>query len=297
MQPPSGPPGSSVEIAAVVHGRKRSIDGFDAVRVLPAAERRLIGSFCFFDHVGPVALAPGQAIDVRPHPHIGLATVTYLFEGEVLHQDSLGYKQVIRPGEINWMTAGRGIVHSERTPYELRATGSRLHLIQLWVALPVAHEETEPEFHHHPAETLPEIRRGDVRLRVLAGSAYGATSPVRTYSDLFYVEVSAPRGGPVPLPDEPAERSAYVVDGAVTVGGQRFEPKTLLVLGPGMGSLTAEPATTLLLLGGATVDGPRHLEWNFVSSSAERIERAKDDWRNKRFPTVPGDDQEFIPLP
>jgi len=289
---------STPAVELTIEARPRKIDDFTVGRVLPSAARRLVGPFIFFDHIGPAELAPGRGMDVRPHPHINLATVTYLFEGQVLHRDSLGSQQLIQPGAINWMTAGRGIAHSERTPPELRRTGSRLYGIQLWVALPRAREETEPAFHHHPARTLPQVEEGGVRLRVLAGSAYGATSPVRTFSPLFYVEASLPAGGLLPLPAEYEERAVYVLEGTVCCDAARAEARQMLVFVPGATPvLRAELASRVMLLGGAPIDGPRHIWWNFVSSSKERIEQAKRDWKEGRFQKIPGDEKEFIPLP
>jgi len=286
----------AVELA--IDGRARDLGGFQVRRILPAVERRLVGPFIFFDHMGPAHFEPGHGIDVRPHPHIGLATVTYLFEGEIDHKDSLGSDQPIVPGDINWMTAGRGIVHSERTRPAVRAEGPRLDGLQLWIALPTAHEEAEPEFHHHPAASLPEIVRDGARIRVLAGSAYGELSPVHTYSPLFYVDVALPAGRTLQVPREHAERALYVVQGAVDCGAERAVPGRMLVLSPGVDvTLRAEVDARLVLVGGAPLDGPRHIFWNFVSSSRERIEQAKDQWRERRFPGVPGDEAEFIPLP
>lgn len=285
-------------IALVIDGRPRDLGGFAVRRVLPAAARRLVGPFIFFDHMGPAEFEAGQGIDVRPHPHIGLATVTYLFDGEIVHRDSLGSHQAILPGDINWMTAGRGIVHSERTGAEKRRAGSRVHGLQLWVALPLAHEETAPEFHHHPAATLPSVDLGGARIRVLAGSAYGQTSPVAALSPLFYADVALPAGGELPLPREHAERAAYVVDGAVCVGEERAERGRMLVFAQGAEVvLRAVTDARLALIGGAPIDGERHIWWNFVSSSEARIEQAKKDWQEGRFPKVPGDEAEFIPLP
>jgi redox-sensitive bicupin YhaK (pirin superfamily) len=288
---------SSPMAPTIIEGRERDIDGFRLVRVLPNVARRLVGPFIFFDHVGPAELVPGVGLDVRPHPHINLATVTYLFDGEFLHRDSLGNEQVIRPGAINWMTAGRGIVHSERTPPSLRKTGSRLHGLQLWVALPQAHEEVEPSFHHHDAEVFPVVKVDGVTLRVLAGSSFGQTSPVRTLSPLFYVEARLPAGGRLKLPNDHRERAAYVTDGAVACGSERGRPGRMLVFAEGTEPvLEAEGPSRVMLLGGAPLDGPRHVWWNFVSSSKDRIEQAKRDWRDGRFGKVPGD-EEFIPLP
>jgi redox-sensitive bicupin YhaK (pirin superfamily) len=282
----------------VIDARARDLGGFTVGRVLPSAERKLIGPFIFFDHMGPATFPPGRGIDVRPHPHIGLATVTYLFEGEIVHRDSLGSHQPIRPGDVNWMTAGRGIVHSERTGTRLRASGARLDGLQLWVALPRRHEETDPEFHHHPARDLPAVDIAGTKVRVLAGSAFGETSPVRTFSPLFYVDAAMPAGSDLPLPDPYEERAAYVVSGTVECGEQRADRGRMLVFAPGAAvTLRAVSDARVALVGGAPIDGERHIFWNFVASSRERIEQAKRDWREGRFPKVPGDEQEFIPLP
>jgi redox-sensitive bicupin YhaK (pirin superfamily) len=282
-------------IATFIDACLRDLGGFTVGRVLPSAARRQVGPFVFFDHM---ALAPGQGVDVRPHPHIGLATVTYLFEGEIVHRDSLGTHQPIRPGDINWMTAGRGIVHSERSPPELRRADSHLHGLQLWVALPLEHEETAPEFHHHPAGSLPSLELSGARIRVLAGDAYGERSPVKTFSPLFYAEVAMPAGCDLPVPGEHEERAAYVVDGAVTCSNERAEPHRMLVFAKGAEvTLHATGEARVVLLGGAPLEGERHVWWNFVSSSRERIEEAKRDWKEGRFPNVPGDEAEFIPLP
>jgi len=284
-------------IETIIEARARDLGGFSVGRVLPSARRRLVGPFIFFDHMGPAAFGPGQGIDVRPHPHINLATVTYLFEGEILHRDSLGSLQAIRPGAINWMTAGRGIVHSERTGPEPRKIGSRLHGLQLWVALPTAHEETEPAFRHYPSATLPDFERGGARVRVLAGKAYGMASPVQTLSPLFYAESMIPAGGELALPDEHRERAAYIVEGVVRCGDERIESSRMIVFAPGpIPPLRAESGARVVLIGGAPLEGERHIWWNFVSSSRDRIERAKRDWKAGRFPPVPGE-TEFIPLP
>jgi redox-sensitive bicupin YhaK (pirin superfamily) len=258
----------------------------------------MVGPFTFFDQMGPAALASGQGIDVRPHPHIGLATVTYLFEGELLHRDSLGSNQPIRPGDINWMTSGRGIVHSERTAPEHRQKGSRLHGLQLWVALPLEHEEAEPSFHHHPGATLPERNQGGVRLRVLAGAAYGMTSPVEILSPLFYVDAVMSAGSELSLPTEHEERAVYVVEGALRCGAERAEVGRMLVFTKNAEVvLRTEQSTRIALFGGAPLERERYIDWNFVSSSKERIEQARRDWKEGRFPKVPGDEVEFIPLP
>lgn len=287
---------SSLE--TVLRGHQKEVDGFTVSRVLPSLQRKHLGPFCFFDHLGPSELPEGRGLDVRPHPHIGLATVTYVIEGEIVHRDSLGFQQPIRPGAVNWMTSGRGITHSERTSPELRQSGSRLHVAQLWVALPQAHEEMEPEFHHHPASTLPELQSGGATLRVLAGSAYGLTSPVRVFSPIFYVEAHLPAGSRVSLPEGYSERGAYVMSGSVRHHSEQLEPRALALFRPGGAPvIEAEVESRVLLLGGEPPDGPRYIEWNFVSSSRERIEQAKRDWQAGQFPKVPGDEVEFIPLP
>ncbi len=284
-------------IATIIEGRTRDLGGFTVARILPSSARRRVGPVVFFDHLGPARFAPGEGIDVRPHPHIGLATVTYLFEGEIVHRDSLGAVQPIEPGAINWMTAGRGIVHSERTGAATRQAGSLLHGVQLWVALPQSHEEAEPDFRHHPAESLPERDIGGARVRVLVGDAYGARSPVRTLSPFLYADASLSAGSELPLPDEPEERAAFVVAGSVSCGDVRVEAPRMIVFEPGSApSLRAGSDARLLLVGGAPLDGERHLWWNFVSSRPARIEQAKRDWVAGRFAPVPGE-TEHIPLP
>ena len=285
------------QLATVIDARPRDLGDLVVGRVLPSPARRMVGPFIFFDHMGPAELPPGHGIDVRPHPHIGLATVTYLFEGEIIHRDSLGSHQAIRPGDVNWMTAGRGIVHSERTAAERRREGSRLNGLQLWVALSAAHEETAPQFHHHPAATLPVIEVAGARVRIIAGEAYGRRSPVTTYSPLFYAEVSVPPGCEFPLTDDYAERAAYVIDGQLSCGREPAGPGRMLVFAKGASAvLRTESGARVAVLGGEPI-GERHIYWNFVSSSPERIEQAKRDWREGRFPKVPGDEHEFIPLP
>jgi redox-sensitive bicupin YhaK (pirin superfamily) len=292
-------------IETVLEARSRDLgDGFFVRRLLPAAKPRAVGPFVFFDHFGPTRFAPGTGLDVRPHPHINLATVTYLFEGAILHRDSLGTSQMIHPGDINWMTAGRGIVHSERTGPAERAAGSSLHGLQLWVALPRAHEEAEPAFHHHPAATLPELVDGGVRVRVLVGRAFGLRSPVETFSELTYLDVHLAAGARFVLPAVQPERGAYVVEGRVSDGARSFGPTHLLGFrSGGDAEIVAEEPTRLIVLGGEPLQEPRHIWWNFVSSSEARIEAAKRDWRARRgdpqgpFPLVPGDAEDFIPLP
>jgi redox-sensitive bicupin YhaK (pirin superfamily) len=281
-----------------IEPRPRDLGGFQVERLLPARERRMVGPFIFLDHMGPAQFDPGQGADVRPHPHIGLATVTYLFDGAFLHRDSLGSDQLIEPGAVNWMTAGRGIVHSERTPPHERTRGSRLHGLQSWVALPRAAEEVEPSFQHRGSSELPEIDRNGVRMRLIAGSAYGETSPVMTLSPLFYLDVRVPRGGAFTLPPDYTDRGVYPLDGDVSANGVVCKARSLAVLNAGDDvEIAASDAVRLMILGGEPLDGERFIWWNLVSSSMERIETAKRDWAEGRFPKVPGDDKEFIPLP
>ncbi|HLU40393.1 MAG TPA: pirin family protein [Planctomycetota bacterium] len=283
-------------LRVVVEARPRTLGGIPVGRALPARICRAVGPFVFLDEMGAARLAPGQGIDVPPHPHIGLATVTYLFDGEILHRDSLGSHQIIRPGAVNWMTAGRGIVHSERTPGAARARGSRLHGLQLWVALPEADEGIEPSFAHHPEVALPAAERDGVTVRVLAGSAFGLASPVAARSLLVLVDAAMPAGTELRLPAA-EELAAYVVEGAVHVGALRGEAGRLLVFTPGAEvCLRAVLPARVVLLGGAPL-GPRHMDWNFVASDPARIERAKRDWEEGRFPVVPGDEHERVPLP
>lgn len=290
---------SNPSVELDIRAKQRDLGGgFTVRRLLPAPARRMVGPFVFFDHMGPVRMAAGGGLDVRPHPHINLATVTYLFDGEILHRDSLGSEQAIRPGAVNWMTAGRGIVHSERTPAAQRAAGPSVHGLQLWIALPTAHEEVAPAFHHHPADTIPAAQQPGARLRVVAGSAYGVTSPVQTLSPLFYVEAHLERGATLELPADYAERAVYVVTGSISCDGQDYGSGAMAVFrANATAAVTALEAAHVMFLGGAPLDGERYVWWNFVSSSQQRIEQAKDDWRNRRFPLVPGDETEFIPLP
>ena len=290
-------PPNGVEL--VLLPRAHDIGGFEVRRALPAKERQMVGPFIFFDQMGPGEFLAGRGLDVRPHPHVGLSTVTYLFDGEILHRDSLGSHQPIVPGDVNWMTAGRGIAHSERTDQVLRARSNRLFGIQSWVALPKDAEETAPGFVHHPAASLPLVEDGGVRLRLVAGAGWGLAAPVAVSSPLFYADAVLAPGSALPLPEEHEERAAYVLDGEIEVAGDRFEPGRMLVFRAGDRiALRAGPrGARVLLLGGAAMDGPRHLFWNFVSSSRERIEQAKADWKAGRFGKVPGDEAEFIPLP
>ena len=294
------PESKSDPIELLVQGRAHELGpGFAVRRVLPSVKRRTVGPFVFFDHFGPMVVPPGgDGMAVRPHPHIGLATVTYLFDGGIFHRDSLGYAQAIRPGDVNWMTAGRGIVHSERTEPEMRRTGFRMHGVQTWVALPKAHEETAPAFEHVPAASLPSWQDGAAALRLIVGTYAGRTAPTTHFSPIFYVAVEMAAAGRTVVSPEHAERAIYVAEGTITVGDRQLEVGDLAVLAAGMPvEMTAGPnGAKAMLLGGAPMDGPRHVWWNFVSSSKERIEQAKSDWRDSRFAMVPGD-PEFIPLP
>ena len=284
-------------VELTIEPRSRDLGGFSVRRILPYAKRRLVGPMIFLDEMGPAEFPAGAGIDVRPHPHIGLATVTYLFEGEIMHRDSLGVVQPIQPGAVNWMTAGRGIVHSERSGDEERARDARLHGMQSWIALPKAHEEAEPSFTHTPTADLPEIERPGVWMRLIAGTAYGATSPVRTFSPMFYLAAEMPAGSSLTLPSEYEERAVHVASGAVSVAGQDLEVGRMAVFAAGAEiTLRAESESRVMLLGGASMDGERHIWWNFVSSSKDRIEQAKSDWKDGRFDPVPGE-TEFIPLP
>jgi len=285
--------GGAIELT--IEARIRSLGEFDVRRVLPVAKRRMVGPFVFFDHMGPAVFPPGRGIAVRPHPHIGLATITYLFEGEIMHRDSLGYTQPIQKGAVNLMTAGRGIVHSERAGDDLAIT-SRLHGIQSWMALPLELEEMEPSFIHYPAVRLPEIQIDGCTVRVIMGSAFGHESPVVTYSPTLYLEVEMPQGARFVLPEGHVERAAYVVSGVVRVDRQDLAEGVMAVARAGAAvALTAVSDSRVMVIGGQPL-GIRHIWWNFVSSSQERIERAKEDWREGRIGKVGGDD-EFIPLP
>ncbi|MGZ3668858.1 MAG: pirin family protein [Bdellovibrionota bacterium] len=281
----------------LIQSRERDLGGFSVRRLIPHSSRRMVGPFVFFDHMGPADFPPGQGINVRPHPHIHLATVTYLFEGAVRHRDSLGSDPRIEPGAINWMTAGRGVVHSERAA---SAAGGRLHGIQLWVALPKEKENIDPSFTHHPAETLPSFTVGRAKVKVMLGSAFGRNSPVPLLSDLFYVDITLPRGETIEFDPSGRELALYPVSGRVSSGKQTLEPYTFAVASPGSLTITAETDAHFVLLGGVSL-GKRFIDWNFVSSEEQNITQAKADWAggpgSARFPKVPGDDQEFIPLP
>ena len=284
-------------ILQVIGSRQRDLGGFVVRRVLPSEGRQMVGPFIFFDHLGPTQFPPGQGIDVRPHPHIALATVTYLFSGSLEHRDSLGTVREIRPGDVNWMSAGSGIAHSERTPRAARASGEHVHGIQSWVALPDGQEDGAPTFVHHPAAALP-TRVGDgVDLCVIAGEAFGQRSPVVTLWPTLYVHAQIAGGAALEVPSDYGERAVYVVEGELAVGEVRVTEGQLAVLEPGMKStLRALGDSRAMLLGGEPFPTPRHIWWNFVASSQERIERAKERWERQQFPAVPGE-TEFIPLP
>jgi len=285
-------------IEQVIVPRARDLGGFSVRRALPAVGKQMIGPFIFFDQMGPAEFLIGTGIDVRPHPHIGLATVTYLFDGEIMHRDSLGTSLAIKPGELNLMSAGRGIVHSERTSKEERAKGPRLYGIQAWAALPKSHEEELPAFAHYGVDDLPRLTGEGKRVRLIMGSLYGKTSPAAYPHPCFYAEAVLAPGATLPLDPDYDERGIYVASGEIDVAGETFSAGQLLVFHPGDRiSIMALSQARLMLLGGEPMDGPRHIWWNFVSSSKDRIAAAKADWKQKRFATVPADPEEFIPLP
>lgn len=284
-------------ISLKINARSSDLGGFSVRRLLPFVRQRSVGPFVFLDHIGPATFPPGEGINVRPHPHIGLATVTYLFSGEILHRDSLGFVQPIRPGDVNWMVAGSGIVHSERTRPEVRAAGQLLHGLQSWLALPQAMAETAPSFSHHPAATLPELQIDSGLIRLILGTAFGMASPVPTHSPMFYAAVELQEGGTFSMPREHAERAVYISSGAIRLEGAEYTAGDLLVLYPDLPvRIVATEAAQLMLLGGAPLDGPRLLWWNFVATDKARIEQAKEDWRAGRFATIP-EETDFIPLP
>ena len=285
-------------MTTIIAPRVHDIGGLQVRRAVPTLQARSVGPFVFIDHMGPAVFEPDQGIDVRPHPHIGLATVTFLWSGEIGHRDTLGSDQVIRPGDVNWMTAGRGIAHSERTPAPERARQHPLHGMQTWVALPRSFEETAPAFYHHRAETLPQQRRDGAWLRVIAGRAYGEESPVQVFADTLNVAIDLDADAAIDLDTGHVERSLYILEGQAQLDGVDIPERHLVLPEAGArGRLRAKTPLKAMLMGGEPLDGPRHLWWNFVSSSRERIEQAKDDWREGRFGTIPGDDKEFIPLP
>lgn len=294
-------------VELVIDAREHNLGGgFTVRRILPFHKRRMVGPFIFFDHFGPVDYKPGDGMDVRPHPHIGLATVTYLFDGAIAHKDTVGSDIVIRPGAVNWMTAGRGIVHSERTPPEERAAGMRLHGIQTWVALPREHEACEPSFTHHPKASLPEFDLGGATAQVLAGTAWGQTSPVSFPWGIWYVGVRAPDGAQFEVPGDAAEeRAVYIASGSAEIAGARHEAGKMAILTPRKAvSLRVAPGSHLMLAGGQAMDGPRKIDWNLVASDPEQIRKAKEDWRSSiagnwqdtRF-RLPDGESEYIVLP
>jgi hypothetical protein len=293
-----GDPQTCDALDLVIVPRTRDLgDGFAVRRALPHGKRQMVGPFIFFDHFGPVQFVSGQGMDVRPHPHIGLATVTYLFDGSIMHRDSEGNVQEIQPGAMNLMTAGRGIAHSERTPDVQRANGQKMLGLQSWIALPKDREEIAPTFQHYGADSLPSVQDSGFTARVIAGSSFGVASKVDMVSPWFYAEVSLDEGRTVPLDADHEERAIYVVDGEVEIAGERFEGPRMLIFRPGDRiTVRATRPTRMMFLGGTALEGPRYVWWNFVSSSKERIEQAKEDWKSGRFEAVP-DETEFIPLP
>jgi redox-sensitive bicupin YhaK (pirin superfamily) len=296
--PAPGDPKSCAAIEQIIVPRARDLGGFQVRRALPSARRQMVGPFIFLDQMGPAEFLVGGGIDVRPHPHIGLATVTYLFEGEMFHRDSLGNALAIEPGAVNLMTAGRGIVHSERERPEAKLAPRRMFGLQAWMALPKSHEEIAPAFAHLGVAELPRIEGEGKRVRLVLGSGYGETAPTEFPHDAFYAEAVLAPGAVLPLDDDYEDRAVYICSGQIDIAGDTFDAGRLLVFRPGDRiSILALSNARLMLIGGATMDGPRHIWWNFVSSSKERIEQAKDDWRNARFDTVPGDEFEKIPLP
>ncbi len=296
--PVLGDPKSCDALELVIVPRTRDLgDGFEVRRALPHGKRQMVGPFIFFDHFGPVQFISGKGMDVRPHPHIGLATVTYLFDGSIMHRDSEGNIQEIQPGAMNLMTAGRGIAHSERTPDVQRKSGQKMLGLQSWIALPAGSEEIAPSFQHYAAADLPTVQDSGFTARIIAGSAFGVKSPVAMVSPWFYTEVTAEQGVSVPLDPDHEERAIYLVDGEVEIAGDRYEGPRLLIFRPGDRiTVKATKPVRMMFLGGDALEGPRHIWWNFVSSSKERIEQAKADWKSGRFAQVPNE-TEFIPLP
>jgi redox-sensitive bicupin YhaK (pirin superfamily) len=285
-------------IELMVIPNAKDLGGFQVRRALPTAKRRLVGPFIFFDRMGPAILRPGQAMDVRPHPHIGLATVTYLFDGSIRHRDSLGTEMVIEPGDVNLMTAGRGIVHSERTPEEMRGSPMSMSGLQTWIALPDDKEDIAPSFANTGRAVLPQFQAGGASGRVVIGDFSGEKSPVATASDTLYVDITLAAGGRIEIPAEAEERAIYVLDGDVEIAGDTFPSDHLLVFRPGDRIVVgSERGAHFMLFGGASLGSNRYIWWNFVSSSKERIEQAKQEWKTGRFDIVPGDEEEFIPLP
>ncbi|MCJ1901312.1 MULTISPECIES: pirin family protein [Paracoccus] len=291
-------------IETLIIPRARDLGGFEVRRALPAPRRQMVGPFIFFDQMGPAEFLTGGGIDVRPHPHIGLATVTYLYQGEFHHRDSTGADQMVYPGEVNWMIAGSGVTHSERTSEEMRKQPGSLFGIQTWVALPEAEEDRAAAFEHHGREALPFLDEGGKQVRLILGSAWGERAPVKTFTETFYADVVLAAGASLPLPDDHEDRGVYVVEGSILVAGQSFEAGRMMVFRPGdrISLKAGEAGARLMVLGGETMNGPRYISWNFVASSQERIDAAKEawaqgDWEHGRFRLPPGDESEFIPLP
>lgn len=304
IEPACPDAGSLDSIETMIIPRARDLGGFEVRRALPAPRRQMVGPFIFFDQMGPAEFVTEGGIDVRPHPHIGLGTVTYLYQGEFQHRDSLGTDQMIYPGEVNWMLAGRGITHSERTSPETRTTHHRLFGIQTWVALPEDKEEMAPAFEHHAREALPLLDAEGARARLILGAAWGARAPVTMQSEIFYADVTLAAGALLPLPDDHEDRGLYVTEGSIEIAGTTFEAGRMMVFRPGdrITVRAGERGARLMALGGETLNGPRHVWWNFVSSSRERLAAAKEawraaDWTNGPFRLPPGDEDEFIPLP
>jgi redox-sensitive bicupin YhaK (pirin superfamily) len=296
--------GGADSIETLIVPRARDLGGFEVRRALPAPKRQLVGPFIFFDQMGPAEFIHDGGIDVRPHPHIGIGTVTYLYEGEFQHRDSLGTNQMIYPGEVNWMTAGRAITHSERTSPETRAGRHSLFGVQTWVALPEQHEQTDPAFEHHGNEALPLIEGEGKEVKLILGNAFGERAPVSTFTEMFYADAVLQPGASLPLPDNHEDRGIYVISGSITVGRQDFEAGRMMVFRPGdaISVRAGAQGARLMLLGGETLNGPRYIWWNFVSSSKAMIEQAKEewqrgDWQDGQFVLPPDDDDEFIPLP
>jgi redox-sensitive bicupin YhaK (pirin superfamily) len=292
----TGAPAGAADI--VIEPSAKDLGGFRVRRALPSIKKRMVGPFVFLDHMGPARFEAGQGIDVRPHPHIGLATLTYLLEGSILHRDTLGSNQDILPGDVNWMTAGRGIAHSERSSAASRGAARQMTGVQSWIALPKMFEETNPAFFHHGGASLPALTDRGLRVRVIAGNAYGVTSPVQVFSGTLYADAILDAGAILPLPSDHVERSVYILEGSIEIAGEEFAEHRLLIFRPGdhitVRTLTAARS---IIAGGEPMDGDRHIWWNFVSSSKDRIEQAKSDWKAGKFGIVPGDDKEFIPLP
>ncbi len=302
---PNCPDGTNLDsIETIIVPRARDIGGFEVRRALPSPKRQMVGPFIFFDQAGPADFVTGKGIDVRPHPHIGLATVTYLYKGEFQHRDSLGTNQMIYPGEVNWMIAGNGVTHSERTSHETRQNPHHLFGIQTWVALPESHEEMNAGFEHHGKDALPYLESEGKKVRLIIGNAYGERAPTKTFSEMFYADAVLDPGALLPLPDNHEDRGIYVVEGSVEISGDTFEAGQMMIFRPGDPITVKAGAggTRLILLGGETLSGPRYIWWNFVASSREKIEQAKlawgeGDWEAGRFQLPPGDTDEFIPLP